>query len=252
MEQSTPLHAPLMSTHLHFAMTSTYRPFLFPLADPPAALLLGAGAPSKSSMSLALLSDVTGLLGGLLSGAPKLPGVGGPLAAALDMLATLCGMLTLRPMDGAGASPGPLVTPALGRGGALPRPSTPGPRWLSPRPPFGVGAGAGGVERGGGGGVAEGAGEVAAAPAALLTHLPKSGSKTKEFDSPRLALTGLFGAAAPVGPGAPAVPSSFLPPNQPPNQPERRFCATGRAAIFELAFIIRLGRISYHLLRRPF
>lgn len=199
-------------------MTSTYRPFLFPLVDPPAALLLGAAGPSRSSMSLALLSDVAGRLGGLLGGPLPPPKAAAP---ALDSPATVCGVLTLRPIDAdVGVGPGKLATLAgVGGGGGAPLPA-PSPSPIGPPLALEIG----GVERGGGG-VAEGAGDAAAAPAALLTHLPRSGSKTNWLASPRLALTGLFGAAAP---GAPA--SFLLPPNQPPNQPDLRFCVAGRAA----------------------
>jgi hypothetical protein len=179
-------------------------------------------------MSLALLSDVAGRLGGLLGGPVPPPTAAAP---ALDSPTTVCGMLALRPIDGAapsagvgvgGVSVGPgmlAVLAGVGGGGGAPLPP-PSPSPIGPPLAFEMG----GVERGGGG-VAEGAGDAAAAPAALLTHLPRSGSKTNWLASPRLALTGLFGAAAP---GAPA--SFLLPPNQPPNQPDLRFCATGRAA----------------------
>lgn len=46
---------------LHLAITSTYLPFFFPL---PAAPLRAWGAPSKSSIELALLKDVDGRGGG--------------------------------------------------------------------------------------------------------------------------------------------------------------------------------------------
>ena len=50
-------------------MTSTYLPFFFPRAVPP---LRACGAPSKSSIELALLRDVEGLGGGAKP--PELPG----------------------------------------------------------------------------------------------------------------------------------------------------------------------------------
>jgi hypothetical protein len=172
-------------------------------------------------MSLALLNDVAGRLGGLLGG--PLPGP--PIVApALDMPATVCGMLALRPIDGARVGAGP----SAGVGGVLV-----GRGKLATLAGVGGGGGAplavktGGVERGGGG-VAAGAG-AAVAPAALLIHFPRLGSNTNWLASPRLALTGLVGAAAP---GVPAA-SVLLPPNQPPNQPDLRFCATGRAAMLD-------------------
>lgn len=60
----------------HFAMTSTYLPFFFPLEA--AAPFRACGAPSKSSIELALLSDVAGREGG----ARPDPGPGGVEAAA--------------------------------------------------------------------------------------------------------------------------------------------------------------------------
>lgn len=53
----------------HWAITSTYLPFFFPRAVPP---LRTCGAPSKSSIELALLRDVEGLGGGAKP--PELPG----------------------------------------------------------------------------------------------------------------------------------------------------------------------------------
>jgi hypothetical protein len=63
----------------------------------------------------------------------------------------------------------------------------------------------------GGGGVALLA-VASCAPPFLLIHFFRSGSYTKLFSSPSLALIGLLGAEE-------RSPDSFLPPNQPPNQP---------------------------------
>ena len=55
-------HNSRSSRPLYLAITSTYRPFFLP--RPPAAPFLAVGAPSKSSIELALLSDVDGRDGG--------------------------------------------------------------------------------------------------------------------------------------------------------------------------------------------
>lgn len=62
----------------YWAITSTYRPFFFPF---PAGPLRTVGAPSKSSIELALLKEVEGLGGG--ANPPELPG-GVGAAAPVD------------------------------------------------------------------------------------------------------------------------------------------------------------------------
>lgn len=185
------------------AITSTYRPFFLPLAPP---LVLGIAGPSKSSISLALLILVAGLLGGF-----REPGVGGPLPGGLlrgcgiDVLLLIGGPEKPIAEDGgAGGMLGELID------GGVP---------FAERPLVdGLGVSLGG------GGVADGVTAVSFAPAALLTHLLSSGSKTNWLDSPRLAFVGFFAASR--------LSSFFAPPNQPPNQPDLGLSpALGRAAL---------------------
>jgi hypothetical protein len=146
-------------------MISTYLPFLAPFFAP---AFLGAAGPSRSSISLTLLILDAGL-------------DGGPWPAR-------------RP-------PGPVILALLSIGGA-PLPTPIGVLDIGPPSAGddvrGVGGGPiapldaleGGPEDLGGGGVADDFGSSAGAPAALLTHLPRSLSKTNEFSSPSLALIG--------------------------------------------------------------
>ncbi len=85
----------------------------------------------------------------------------------------------------------------------------------------------------GGGGVAA-AGVAAAAPAFLFTHFLSSGSYTKEFSSPSLALMGLLGALS-ASDG-----SDFL---SQPNQPVPPFLGASFAAVVQcqLHCLVKLG-----------
>lgn len=171
-------------------MTSIYLPLFLGFFCAP---FLGAAAPSKSSMLLALLILVAGRLGGRL---------GGP-APTSDPETDRLGPKGEGPSWADNPLPGPnggapeLVT---GLGGAPPPPPPPSAADL-------------GADLGGGG--------VAfltstfSAPGFLLIHRLSSGSKTKLLASPSFARMGF---PAVLGEGeASAMDSFFLPPpNQPP------------------------------------
>ena len=141
-------------------MTSTYLPPLFLLfAVPP---LRGPGAPSKSSILLALLILVAGRLGGAEPGGPPSPPSGGGAEADGK---PVCGAAGEAAMDG-GPEGGPLAGVMTREGG----PDMGGPA-------CGAAALLTLLEGGplGGGGVAA-VGAAASAPPFLLTHFLRSGS----------------------------------------------------------------------------
>jgi hypothetical protein len=183
-------------------MTSTYLPFRPFFAAP--ARLLAVGAPSRSSISLALLILVGGLLGGRDNAAPAVGGA--PTPGVLALLA-IGGSNAPPAADGGGTGGGGPRLVALG--GAVEKPAD---------------AGAGLALALGGGGVAAGA-ALTAEPSALLTHRFRFSSKTSVFSPPSLALYTFL---------PPSSSAPFLPANQPPNQPALpccSACALARAAL---------------------
>lgn len=199
-------------------MTSTYRALFRAFFCPG---LLGAAVLKRSSMLLALLMLVAGLLGGPL---------GGP-TLWLETDRTMGGG-TPRPSGPADWGGVTIVAGGPG-GGADARPT----------PPMEGGGGVDGIwgagdeleDRGGplgGGGVAFLA-SVFSAPAFLLIHRFSSGSYTKLLCSPSLALIGLF-----AGSGL-----SFLPP-PPLNQlvKPQPFLVAFSAACFAIKVLVTLLR----------
>lgn len=192
------MQAALISLHepAWLAITSIYLPPLPFFFAPP---FLAAAGPIRSSILLALLMLVGGLLGGpepkvgtpatspggpaRSAGVPALlggPDTNGPPFGAIEALAALGAGAPMAPIPRLLGGPDAARNPL---GGGVPRPSG----------PFG----------GGGVGAAVAS---CSAPAFLLTHFLRSGSYTNEFSSPSLALIGpVWGAFG-----------SFL-PNQPPN-----------------------------------
>ena len=148
------------------AITSTYLPPLFlPFAVPP---FLGPGAPSKSSILLALLILVAGRLGGAdAGGAPASPPPIGGGAEADGK--PVCGVAGEAAMDG-GPEGGPLAGVMTREGGPdIGGPDTGGPAG-GPAAPLALLLG----PLGGGGVAADGV--AASAPPFLLTHFLRSGS----------------------------------------------------------------------------
>jgi hypothetical protein len=144
---------------------------------------------------------VVGLLGGRLGGpADTAPGGG------IGLLALLAIGGAPDPLDVGGVNP---VVAGVEAEVGIARPAGE----LCPIPLAGL---EGGADTLGGGGVAD-TGVAALAPAFLFTHFLSSGSKTKEFSSPSLALIGPAGAFG-----------SRL--NHPPNQPFFSDCALALAA----------------------
>lgn len=188
-------------------MISTYLlPPFFPFLIVPPAFL---GPPSKSSMESLAAGIVADRLGG-----PDEPGGGGaPASGVCDPPAPASGVAILdggAPLTTDGAIAGDACDETVAaRGGRAPPPGGPAPMGGGILPLTFRDGGAEGVSARGGGDVAAGVVEDEVAPTLRLTHFLVSGSKKKELSSPSLALWT-------VG----AFLSSFLPPNQPPSQPD--------------------------------
>ena len=191
-----------------FQSTSTYLFLPFPLAAPGFLTLPGGPPPSNSSISsnlpvVAGLGGPPGAPGGLGVDSRLIEGGAPGGFGALMFAGTLVG----------GADGGGLGIPT---GGPLSKlPLVPGRGVPDPLGgPLGGPPTAGDPILLGGGGVPLDLDSVdsLAAPF-LLTHFLSSGSYTKEFSSPSLALC----TAGALG--------SFLPPNQPPNQPPAAFAS---------------------------
>jgi hypothetical protein len=156
------LHLDTIKLQLLLAIISTYLPFLTAgFFFPPAAL--GATGPSRSSISLALLILVLGLLGGRDGGIPPDSAVTGPGCGGCALVDLWIGGGIPRPEGGPPAT-------EVGESGCA---GLPMPEGGGIMPLAGL---LGGAIDFGGGGVAA-AGVAASAPPFLLTHRPRSLSK---------------------------------------------------------------------------